>query len=121
MASASGEILDQNAAAERLLGGNSRGAPIADAIAVLVPDAQREPIPRRARARRRDARAPRGPVRDRSPADTSRCRSADPGDRGAALGQVAMCATAPRRQLRRGRAAPQKPRRRHVAAGVAQR
>jgi PAS domain S-box-containing protein len=44
MANAAGEILDHNAAAERLLGGLPRGRSIADAIAALAPSAQREPI-----------------------------------------------------------------------------
>ncbi len=44
MANAAGEILDHNAAAERLLGGLPRGRSIADTIAALVPSAQREPI-----------------------------------------------------------------------------
>jgi PAS domain S-box-containing protein len=44
MANAAGEILDHNAAAERLLGGLPRGRSIADAIAALAPTAQREPI-----------------------------------------------------------------------------
>jgi signal transduction histidine kinase len=44
MASATGEIRDHNAAAERLLGGHPRGRSIADAIASLVPTAQREPL-----------------------------------------------------------------------------
>jgi signal transduction histidine kinase len=44
MANAAGEILDHNSAAERLLGGPPRGRSIADAIAALVPSAQREPI-----------------------------------------------------------------------------
>ena len=44
MANAAGEILDHNAAAERLLGGFPRGHLIADAIAALAPSGQREPI-----------------------------------------------------------------------------
>ena len=44
MANAAGEILDHNAAAERMLGGFPRGRTIADAIAALAPSEQREPI-----------------------------------------------------------------------------
>ncbi len=44
MATATGEVIDHNAAAEQLLGGPPRGRTIADAIAALVPSAQREPI-----------------------------------------------------------------------------
>jgi PAS domain S-box-containing protein len=44
MASTSGEILDHNAAAERMLGARARGRSISDAIAALVPEAQREPV-----------------------------------------------------------------------------
>jgi PAS domain S-box-containing protein len=44
MASATGEILDHNAAAERMLGGQPCGRSIAEAIAALASDAQRGPI-----------------------------------------------------------------------------
>ncbi len=44
MANAAGEVLDHNAAAERLLGGAPDGHSIADSIAALVSNAQRAPI-----------------------------------------------------------------------------
>jgi nitrogen-specific signal transduction histidine kinase len=44
MASARGEILDHNAAAERLIGGHPGGRSIADAVASLVPALQRETV-----------------------------------------------------------------------------
>jgi len=57
MASASGEILDHNAAAERVLGGHARGRSIAEAITALVSGAQRESI-RAALERAEDALEP---------------------------------------------------------------
>ena len=44
IANAAGEILDHNAAAERMLGGHPRGRRVADAVAALAPNPQREPI-----------------------------------------------------------------------------
>ena len=90
MASAAGEVLDHNAAAERLLGGAPGGHSIADAIAALVPNAQREPI-RVALERVADTLEP---VFLQVGADRHRHLEVSvrpiPGDRGTAIGQVAM-------------------------------
>jgi signal transduction histidine kinase len=89
MASASGELLDHNAAAERLLGGAPCGKTIADAIAAVAPAAQRKPI-RSALERV----AGLEPVFVQVVADRHRHLEVSmrpiPGDRGSAIGQVAM-------------------------------
>ena len=79
MASATGEVLDHNAAAERLLGGAPRGHSIADAIAALVPTAQREPIRIALERVGRHAGAGLPPGRRRSPSTPRGVGSPDPG------------------------------------------
>jgi signal transduction histidine kinase len=90
MASASGEILDHNAAAERMLGRRVRGRSVPTRSPRCLPDAQARARARGARARRRDARAGDAPVRDRSPTTPRGVAAVDLGDRGLALGQVAV-------------------------------
>jgi PAS domain S-box-containing protein len=89
IANAAGEILDHNAAAERLLGGHSRGRSIADAVAALVPNAQREPI--RTAIERVDETL--DPVFLQIEAERGRHLEVSvrpiAGDRGSSLGQVA--------------------------------
>ena len=88
MASSSGEILDHNAAAERLLGGLPRGRSIADAIAAIAPTAQREPI--RDAIERVDVEA----VSLQVEADRRRHLEVSvrpiAGDRGSVIGQIAV-------------------------------
>jgi PAS domain S-box-containing protein len=90
MASAAGEIIDHNAAAERLLGGLPRGRSIADAIAALAPSEKREPI--RAALERVDATLEAVSLQ----VDADRRRHLEvsvrpiAGDRGSAIGQIAV-------------------------------
>jgi nitrogen-specific signal transduction histidine kinase len=90
MANAAGEVLDHNAAAERLLGGAPGGHSIADAIAALVPSAQRAPI-HSALERVADTLEP---VFLQVGADRHRHLEVSvrsiPGDHGSSIGQVAM-------------------------------
>jgi signal transduction histidine kinase len=90
MANAVGEILEHNAAAERLLGGLPRGRSIADAIAALAPSGQRETV--RAELERIDTTLE--PVLLQVGADRRRHLevSARPitGDRGSVIGQIAV-------------------------------
>jgi two-component system, NtrC family, sensor kinase len=90
MASAAGEVLDHNAAAEELLGGPPRGVSIADAIAAAAPGVQRESV-RAALERVTETLEPAflqigGVDRHRHLEVSAR---PIPGDRGTAIGQVA--------------------------------